>query len=102
MSTILDENGIEHSVHNGRKYYNKTYAARYVGMTDTGLRRKIKKIEAESGITIPFKTLPFSAQKKYIDKRILDVFRMSVNVGEEKRWYDELKFVVDTVRNEDG
>ncbi len=97
---MLDERGIEYSSYNGHEYYNRTYAAKYVGMTDTGFRRKISKIKAEKGIDIPFVRLPQNMQNKYIDKRVLDVFRKSVPVGREEEWHDELRRVVDTVNRE--
>lgn len=101
MTNLLDESGIEYSIHNGKQYYNRTYSARYLGMTDTGLRRKIKKIELESGITIPLVTLPSSQQNKYIDKRVLDVFRKSVKVGREQEWFDDLRRVVNEINEEE-
>jgi hypothetical protein len=101
MPSLLDENGIEYYSHNDRVYYNRTYSARYVGMTDTGFRRKIKKIEVEQGIVVPLVNLPKSAQNKYIDKRVLDVFRKSVKVGREREWFNELRRIIDLVNSED-
>lgn len=97
MSAMLDERQIEFEVYEGRSYYNKSNAARYVGMTNAGLLRKFDRIKREQGITVPFVMLPLSMQSKYIDKRILDVFRKSVTVGREQEWYDELRRVVDEV-----
>src|SRR5260370_353777 len=62
----------------GREYYNRTNSAKYVQMTDTGFRRKIQKIEAENGITIPMITR--GGQQKLVDKRILDQFRKGIYV----------------------
>ncbi len=98
---MLDEEGNEYVVFSGKTYYNQTHAARYVGITDTGFRKKIKKIEVEKEIVVPRVTLPHSAQNKYIDKRVLDVFKKSVKVGHEQKWYDELRRVVDLVDSED-
>lgn len=101
MQTKLDDSGIVFSVYNDRYYYNRTYSARYVGMTDTGFRRKIKKIEVEQGIIVPLINLPQSAQNKYIDRRVLDVFRKSVKVGREQEWFDELRKVINEINKED-
>jgi hypothetical protein len=97
-----DDRGIEYAIHNGKSYYNWTNAAKYVeNMTDSGLRRKVKALEAETGISIPLIKLPFSQQNVYHDKRVLDVFRRAVKVGREQEWVDELRRVVDEVNNED-
>lgn len=97
MPAMLDDREIEYELYEGKAYYNRGNAARYVGMTDAGLRRKFDKIKKEQGISVPFITLPLSMQSKFIDKRILDVFRKSVIVGREQEWYDELRRVVDAV-----
>ena len=96
-----DENGIEYAIHNGHEYYNWTTGSLYLGMTDSGFRRKFRKIEAENGITIPLIKLPHSEQNVYHDKRILDVFRKSVKKGKEQEWLYELRKVVDVVNSED-
>lgn len=101
MSRLYDENGLEYSVHEGKSYYNITYASRYIGMTDSALRRKIEKIAKEQGIYVPSVRLPFDQQKVFIDKRILDAFKKSVKKGKEQEWFDELKKVVDLVNSED-
>lgn len=101
MSRLLDENGLDYASYEGRSYYNITYSARYLSMTDSGLRRKIKTIKGESGIDIPLVKLPFDQQKVFIDKRILDVFRKFVRRGKEQEWYDELRRIVDVVNSED-
>ena len=64
MSAMLDERQIEFEVYEGRSYYNKSNAARYVGMTNAGLIRKIDRIKREQGITVPFVMLPFSMHSK--------------------------------------
>jgi len=92
-----DKNGIEYTEHGGNMYYNQGNAAKYVGMTDTGFRRKRRKVEEESGIVIPLVILPVSRQTRFIDKRILDVFRQSVRVGQEERWIEDLRRVVNEV-----
>ncbi|HEX9502846.1 MAG TPA: hypothetical protein VF974_00805 [Patescibacteria group bacterium] len=79
----------------GREYYNRTNSAKYVQMTDTGFRRKIQKIEAENGITIPMITR--GGQQKLVDKRILDQFRKGIYVGEEDKWMEELKKIIDQI-----
>jgi len=94
---MLDEREIEYENYNGHAYYNRSNAARYVGMTNAGLRRKIEKMEKEQGIALPFVMLPSNMQNKCIDKRILDVFRKSVNIGREQAWFDELRRVVEEV-----
>lgn len=101
MSRLLDDHGLDYSIHEGKAYYNMTYASRYVGMTDSGLRRKIKAVKAESGIEVPFVYLPFDQQKVFIDKRILDVFKKSVKRGKEQEWFEELRKVVDIVNSEE-
>lgn len=96
-----DDRGIEHDVYNGREYYNWTHASAYVGMTDSGLRRKVDRLKKENGIVIPLIKLPYSHQNVYHDKRVLDVFRRSIKVGREQEWYDELRRIVDVVNSED-
>jgi len=97
MNRVSDENGIEHVNHEGHLYYNRTNAARYVGLTDSGLRRKIKMLEEEHGIFLPLDILPVSRQKRFIDKRILDVFRKSIRVGQEEEWRQELRRAIHEV-----
>lgn len=96
----VDEKGVEYATHNGRAYYNWTNAARYIQMTDTGFRRRVKKLRAESGIEVPLIRLPISQLNVYHDKRVLDVFRKSVRVGEEDQWEEELKRVIQQVNSE--
>src|SRR5258708_21219036 len=79
----------------GREYYNRTNSAKYVQMTDTGFRRKIQKIEAENGITIPMITR--GGQQKLVDKRILDQFRKGIYVEEEYKWMEELIKIIDQI-----
>src|ERR1700704_1444757 len=97
MATILDDEGNEYVLFNGKAYYNQTHAAKYVYKTDTAFRRETKRLEKENGIAIPRMTLPTDRQNRYIDKRILDVFRRSIRVGKEQEWYDKLRRVVDEV-----
>ncbi len=96
-----DERGIEYALHNGREYYNWTNGAKYVGMTDTGFRRRVKKLKAESGIAIPLIKLPINQLNVYHDKRVLDIFRKSVRIGQEREWEDELKRVIAEVNSEE-
>lgn len=85
--------------HLGREYYNRTMAARYVGMTDTGFRKRGQKIENEQGIIIP-KTSR-GGNQKLIDRRILDQFRKPMRVGKEHEWYEKLKQIIETINNEE-
>ena len=97
----LDERGIEYSEYNGRKYYNRTYAAQFVQMTDTGLRRKMDKLKKEQGITIPLVILPHNRQNKYIDRRVLEQLVKSVRSDREHEWFEELRKVVDDINKEE-
>lgn len=96
-----DERGIEYALHNGREYYNWTNAAKFVQMTDTGFRRRVKKLREESGIVVPLIRLPISQQNVYHDKRVLSVFRKSIRVGMEQEWEEELKRVIQEVNSEE-
>jgi hypothetical protein len=96
-----DERRIEYADYGGRAYYNWTNAAKYVGMTDTGFRRRVKKLKEESGIAVPLIRLPISQLNVYHDKRVLDVFRKSVRVGEEDKWEEELRRVIAKVNSEE-
>lgn len=82
-------------VDQGRKYYNRTLAAKYVSMTDTGFRRKIKKFEEEDGIIIPLASR--GGNQKFIDQRILDQFRKPIY--NEDEWYGELRQIVELVKS---
>lgn len=97
---MTDENGIEYTTHNGNTYYNWTNAAKYVGMTDTGFRRRVKVLEEAIGIVLPLIRLPISQLNVYHDKRVLDVFKKSVRVGHELEWEEELQRVIDEVNSE--
>ena len=97
MPAMLDEREIEYEVYNGRSYYNKSNAAKYLGMTNAGLIRKMKLIAEKQGINIPFVTLPMSMQSKYIDKRILDILKKSFVIGQEREWYAELRRISEAV-----
>ncbi len=81
--------------HAGKTYYNRTHAAKYVGMTDSGLRRKIEKLEADHGIAIPI--ISRGGLHRLIDKRILDQFLVPIFPGQEERWYNDLKAIVDRI-----
>lgn len=85
-------------VNRGREYFNRSLAARYVDMTDTGFRRRIQKIEKEQGISIPM--ISRGGLAKLIDKRILDQFRKPINVGREDEWMEELRSIVDQINSE--
>ena len=79
----------------GREYYNRTLAAYYIDLTDSGFRRIIQRLKKERGIIIPMATRSGSA--KLIDRRILDQFRKPVY---EDRWYEELKQIIQTINSE--
>ena len=79
----------------GREYFNKTNAAKYVDMTDTGFRRKIKRIEKENGIVIPMITR--GGRQKLIDRRILNQFRKPIYSGEDDKWFEELKGIIEQI-----
>ena len=96
-----DERGIEYTTHGANVYYNWTNSAKFIGMTDTGFRRRVKKLKEESGIEVPLIRLPISQQNVYHDKRVLDVFRKSVRVGQEQEWEEELKRVIFKVNSEE-
>lgn len=96
-----DNNGIEYDVHEGKVYYNWANSAKYVGMTDTGFRRRVKKLKEQSGITVPLIRLPISQLNVYHDRRVLDIFKKSVRVGHEQAWEDELRRVIDEVNSEE-
>jgi hypothetical protein len=98
-NNMLDSRGVTYTEYNGRQYYNSSNAARYVGMTDTGLRRKRERLEKEYGIIIPVIILPDSHMKRYVDKRVLDVLRESIHVGEEDQWRERLKKVINEVNS---
>lgn len=97
MNASLDESGTPIVSNNGNIYYSRQNAASYIGMTDSGFRRKIQFLEDNYDIIIPLEILPISRKKRFIDKRILDVFRKSVRVGHEEEWREELKKVVNEV-----
>lgn len=97
----LDERGIEYSEYDGHKYYNRTYAAQFVQMTDTGLRRRMDKLKKEQGIDIPLMVLPHNRQNKYIDRRILEMLIKSVRADREQEWFNELRKVVDEINREE-
>ena len=82
----------------GREYFNRTLAARYVDMTDTGFRKKIKRIETDYGFIIP--KISRGGLQKLIDKRILDQFRKPIFVGQEQKWVEELKQVCEQIVGE--
>jgi hypothetical protein len=96
-----DERGIQYDLHNGRAYYNWSNGSKYVGMTDTGFRRRVKILKNERGIIVPLIKLPINHLNVYHDKRILDVFRKSFRVGEEGAWEEELKRVIAEVNSEE-
>ena len=97
MPAMLDDREIEYEVYDGKSYYNKSNAAKYLNMTNAGLIRKMKLIADKQGIDIPFVTLPMSMQSKYVDKRILDVLKKSFVIGQEREWYEELRRVSEAV-----
>lgn len=96
-----DRNGIEYDAHNGRPYYNWKNASKYIGMTDTGFRRRVKKLQEASGIIVPLIRLPISQLNVYHDQRVLDVFGKSIRVGEEDKWEEELRRVIAEVNSEE-
>lgn len=79
----------------GREYYNRTLAAYYLDLTDSGFRKQIKKLEKEQGIIIPMARR--SGTAKLIDRRILDQFLKPVY---ENKWYDELRQIIETINSE--
>jgi len=98
---MTDENGIEYAIHNGREYYNWKNAAKFVGMTDTGFRRRVKTLREAIGIAIPLIKLPINQLNVYHDKRVLEVFKKSIRVGKELEWEEELQRVITEVNSEE-
>ena len=95
---MIDENIKPSYSINGREYYNRTMAAKYISMTDTGFRHRIKKIEADQHIIIPM--MSRGGNQKFVDRRILDQFRKPLHVGKEHEWYEELKQIIETINSE--
>ncbi len=91
-------------IYEGQEYYNRSNAAKYVGMTDEGLRRRMKIIEKENNIVFPLVTLPTSINKRkhevYIHGKILDLLRKPVIKGKEKEWFEKLKETIQEVQPE--
>jgi hypothetical protein len=83
-------------VSNGREYYNFTASHKYVSMTDTGFRKRIKRIEKDHGIAIPVASR--SGNQKFLDGRILDHFRKPTY--DESKWLDELREIVAQINSE--
>lgn len=98
---MIDTEGREYVVHNDLHYYSHREATKYLGMTDTGFRRRREKLEVEDGIIIPLVFLPVSDQKKFIDKRVLDALNKPMRVGEESKWKESLRQTIQEVNSED-
>jgi hypothetical protein len=98
MFIMIDDTIRPSYVNQGREYYNRTMAARYVQMTDSGFRRKIKKFEEENNIVIP--TISRGGQQKMLDRRILDQYLKPIFTGSEQQWVGELKQIINQIKSE--
>lgn len=81
-------------VYEGEEYFNRKNSAKYVGMTDSGLRRRMDDIEKEINISFPLVSFPVSCKSWYINKKILDLLRKPIIVEQEHKWIEELKQVI--------
>jgi hypothetical protein len=93
-------------VYEGQEYYNRSDAAKYVGMSVAGLRQRIERIERENNIIFPFTTFPGAIDAKnrnsgvYIHSKILNLLRKPVLVGKTHEWLEKLKETIKEVQPE--